>query len=113
MEFKKLRSESESFPKLLENKIQSAIENTTNELNQKHEYMTNLKDKETYGRIALLEQTNKSLLEKIAEQKALIEQLSDKSNFANSQVQDIALKAIDGASKMRSIDNVLRKEVEA
>lgn len=112
--FKKLTAEAEAFPEILESKIQQAIKQTTLELKQSYEYQAKLKDKETEGKIALYEQTNKSLVEKIAEQKALIEELSQKTSFANTQVQDIALKAIEGASKtkLHAID-MRHKEVEA
>lgn len=114
VEFKRLKLESESFSKLLEKSIKEANDKTKQELTKQYEYLANLKDKETHGKLALHEQTNKSLLDKISEQKALIDQLSDKSNFANTQVQDIALKAIEGASKMRIIENGSgRKEVDA
>ena len=113
-EFDQLKLESQNFPQLLEQKVNEAVDKITQELNAKHEYLSKLKAKEVEGKIALYEQTNQSLLEIISEQKTLIEQLSEHSNFASNQAQDIALKAIDGTSKLRTADSAFsKKEVDA
>lgn len=114
-EFNRLKKESESFPTILESKVNEAIEQTTKDLNKASEYREQLQAKETCGKVSLYEQTNKSLLEKIAEQKVLIAELSKKTSYANNQVQDIALKAIEGASsnnKAFNFDKMMRKDME-
>jgi len=51
-----------------------------------------------YERFAGLKQAIASLQQKIQEQVTLIKQLTERSTHATSQVQDIAVKAIEGAS---------------
>jgi hypothetical protein len=51
-----------------------------------------------------------SLETKINEKDALIAQLTKKTDETSRQIQDIAVKAIDGASKMRVIREYPEKE---
>jgi len=53
------------------------------------------------GEIKLLQQTISSLQSKIKEQDTLIASLNEKANTAGSQVQTIALKALDSATSLR------------
>ena len=49
---------------------------------------------------------------KVAHLEAQENQLTDKTNQANLQVQDIAVKAIEGASRQRYMGNYLEKTLE-
>jgi len=57
--------------------------------------------KEVEGERKLNQQIIAALEKKIKEQEELIHQLTEKANEAGRQVQDIAIKAIEGASMQR------------
>jgi hypothetical protein len=58
---------------------------------------------EIEGERKLHQQAVAALQTKIQEKDTLIAQLTQKTNDSSQQVQDISLKAIDGASKLRVI----------
>ena len=70
-------------------------------LTTKHQYERDMFTKEMQGETKLLQQTISSLQAKIKEQDSLVASLNEKANTAGSQVQTIALKALDSASSLR------------
>ena len=50
---------------------------------------------------------------KVAHLEEQLKHLSDKTNQANLQVQDIAVKAIEGASRQRYIANFVEKSEQS
>lgn len=71
------------------------------QLTTKFRFEKDLAAKEMQGEIKLLQQTISSLQSKIKEQDSLIASLNEKANTAGSQVQTIALKALDSAASLR------------
>ncbi|PCH56826.1 MAG: hypothetical protein COC15_02460 [Legionellales bacterium] len=93
-----LRKQVEGFPNTLEKNVSEAEKRVKNELEKHHNYETELLQKGVEGTQKLNEQMICSLQNKSKMQEELIEQLTEKANNANKQVQDIAVKAIEGAS---------------
>lgn len=111
-EFQLLKQQAEAFP----NELQKAIDHATNALTEKltfkFDYETKLAQKEQEGEQKLLQQMITALEAKVAHLETQAKQLSDKSNQANLQVQDIAVKAIESASLQRFIPNYNEKTSE-
>ena len=96
-----LETKVASFPKELQSSIDQAIKDTTDKLSTKFEYESSLAQKQHEGALALYKQTNQSLESIVAEQKATIAELNKKVNSAGSQVQEIALHAIESSAKSK------------
>jgi DNA-binding transcriptional MerR regulator len=65
------------------------------------EFESKLIEKQNEGELKLKEQTIISLQEKIKEMQAQIKELTQKANLAESNVKDIAVKAIESSSKIQ------------
>ena len=78
----------------------------------KYDYETKLAQKEVEGEKKLSHQMITALEAKIAHLETQAAQLSDKTNQANLQVQDIAVKAIEGASRQRYVSSYMEKPIE-
>ncbi|MCG8387650.1 MAG: hypothetical protein MJA30_19020, partial [Cytophagales bacterium] len=78
---------------------------------QKHKFEMDLFKKETDGQVKLLQQTITSLEKKIAEQEKQVEFLGTRAEHAGKQVQDIALKAIEGAAAQKITVSPYRQDV--
>ncbi len=100
-ELESLRSRVNDFPATLEKETAAARRQTEEQLTTRFQFEKDLSAKEMQGEIKLLQQTISSLEAKIKEQNNLIASLNDKANTAGSQVQTIALKALDSASSLR------------
>lgn len=100
-ELDSLRKQVVDFPATLDKEITTAKSQQEVQLSTQYKYEKDLFAKEMQGEIKLLQQTITSLQEKIKEQDNLISSLNDKANTAGSQVQTIALKALDSASSLR------------
>jgi hypothetical protein len=100
-EFKKLIDQSKKFPEELEQAILSTENRITEKLKFKFDYETQLTQKEIEGERKLYQQMITALEAKVTHLEAQVKLLSDKANQANLQVQDIAVKAIEGASHQR------------
>jgi hypothetical protein len=102
-EFATLKQKAETFPQ----ELQKAIEDTSNALTEKltfkFEYETKLAEKEIEGERKLFQQMIIALEAKVAQLESQVKHLSEKTNQANLQVQDIAVKAIESASLQRFI----------
>ena len=73
------------------------------QLQTKYEFDIKLMTKQNEADIRLKDQTVNSLQEKIKEQQEQLKEYADKANRAEANVKDIAVKAIENASKIRMI----------
>ena len=85
----------------------------TERLHREHQYQLDLLLKEREGDQKLSEQTIQSLESKLLVQEKLLKEMGEKTNRSLTQVQDIALKAIEGASAhySREKHSMVPKEV--
>jgi colicin import membrane protein len=101
-----LRKESEAFPKRLEAEANAAAERSRREAEARlqQEIMVMKKDAEAEKRFGELRV--KTLEENVAHQQAQIAALEKQLADAKQQVQDIAVKAIEGASGARALTHI-------
>jgi len=105
-ELARLRKESQEFPARLEKEAQAAAGQARRETEAKFQQQTLVlqKDSETEKRLAALQV--KSLEETVARQQAQIAALEKQLADAKQQVQDIAVKAIEGASGAKALSHI-------
>lgn len=97
-ELESLRTKAEEFPKKLQDAINETEKTITERLKFKYDYEVKLTQKEVEGERKLHQQMIAALEGKIAQQDQQIKALTEKANHAGIQVQEIAVKAIEGAS---------------
>ncbi|MCP3930701.1 MAG: hypothetical protein GY705_16550 [Bacteroidetes bacterium] len=102
-ELMQLRKEVSQFEKLLQKNIQDAEKAVTGRLTKEFEYRQKLETKDLEAELRLHKQEIQSLKSKVKEQQELIGTISTKTDSANQQVKDIALKAIENAG-IRSLN---------
>lgn len=107
-----LRQKAEHFPEELQKAIQDTTTTVTERLMFKFDYETKLAQKEVEGERKLFNQMISALEAKVVQLESQTKHLSDKSNQANLQVQDIAVKAIESASMQRFIPSYNEKPLE-
>lgn len=105
-EYTALRQRAESFPKELEAAVAKAVRDTTARLQQESSAREELVKRESAGeknvlmtRIASLEQTVKDQADRIAN-------LLQQAEKAYGQVQEIAVKAIEGSTSAKQLANL-------
>ena len=105
-EWARLKKEVEEFPARLKKEIDAAVAAAVKVVEQRSEQQIVLlkKDSEAEKRIAELQ--IKSLQDTIARQSVEIETLHKQVEEAKRQVQDIAVKAIEGASGAKALTDV-------
>lgn len=108
-----LTSEVEAFPARLQAAVAETNAQITERLQFKYEYEAKLTQKEGEGERKLHEQMIAALQAKIVQQEQHIHGLTEKANQAGIQVQDIAVKAIEGASRQRFYPNYAEKTGES
>ena len=108
-EFAELQAKVEKFPKELENAVKKAKEEGTAMAHRQTQMKADLREKETEGEHRVYELKIQALEDTIANQQQQIQGLSTQLNAAIKQVQDLAVKAIEGASSAGSLRAV--KEV--
>lgn len=111
-EFKVLKEKAEKFPAELQKAIQETEKSVTERLKFKYDYESKLTQKEVEGERKLYQQMISALEAKVNQLETQVKHLADKTNQANLQVQDIAVKAIEGASHQRYIGSYLEKSME-
>jgi colicin import membrane protein len=111
-EWARLRQEVDGFPARLKKEIDSAVAAAVKSAEQRNEQQQILlkKDAEADKRVAEL--LIKSLQETTARQAAEIEALRKQLDEAKRQVQDIAVKAIEGASGAQALTHVNKIAME-
>lgn len=93
-----LQDHVENFPKELEKAVKETEKTTRESLERNYRFQMDLAAKELEGERKLNHQIINSLQSKIKEQEEFIRQLTHKTDEAGTQVQAIALKALEGAS---------------
>jgi len=97
-ELNDLRQQVDEFPDKLAKSVEEAKIEVQNQLEMGYNHKIQLTESQNSGERKLLDQTINSLRAKIKEQEAMIDQITSKNNAVGNQVQQIAIKAIEGAS---------------
>ncbi|KAF0134820.1 MAG: hypothetical protein FD145_388 [Candidatus Saganbacteria bacterium] len=97
-EYNLLKTKAENFPKEMDKAIKEAEKTLMDKLSLQYKHESALLDRELEGERKLAKQTIFNLELKISEQAEQIRQLSQKLSDTNKQMQDMALKALEGAS---------------
>lgn len=98
-----LRKRVESFPKEMETAVQKAVKKTTETLRLEAGNREELLKRESEGERNVLTTRIESLEKTIQEQNQQIAKLSQAQDNAYHQVQDIAVRAVEGASNYKSL----------
>jgi len=101
-ELNELRAKAAEFPKTLQTAIAEAEKHLKERLEREFRFEADLRQKEIEGNNKLNQQKIAALEAKIKEQDFQLKQLADRSNQATSQVQEIAIKALEGSSITRA-----------
>lgn len=111
-ELTRLKKEVEGFPAKLKTEFDRAVAETVKSAEQRFEQQIILlrKDGETEKRLAELQ--IKALQDLVTRQSAEIEMLHRQVEEAKKQVQDIAVKAIEGASGAKALSHVNQIAIE-
>ena len=109
-ELAELRKNNAEFPDKLEKALKSKETEVTKQLQTKYGFDVQLMEKQSEGDIRLREQAITSLQEKIKEQQEQMKEYAEKANRAEANVKDIAMKAIENASKIRMFTTKPEKE---
>lgn len=101
-ELEALREQVSQFPEKLQEIIAKAKLETEEIVKKQYQFEMELSQKELEGEKRLYEQKVTSFLEKIKEQDSLIKTLTARVDQSGKQVQDIAVKAVEGASGLKT-----------
>lgn len=101
-ELETLQEQVEQFPEKLQEAIDKTKLETEEAVKKQYQFEIELGQKEIEGEKRLYEQRVASFLEKIKEQESLVKSLSTKVDQSGKQVQDIAVKAVEGASVLKA-----------
>ncbi|MDR1610215.1 MAG: hypothetical protein LBS08_01740 [Candidatus Symbiothrix sp.] len=109
-ELTELRKNNAEFPARLEKTLKDKETEVTKRLQTQYEFDVKLMGQQNEADIRLKDQTIASLQDKIKELQAQLKENSDKANRAEANVKDIAVKAIENASKVRMFTAKTEKE---
>ncbi|MDR1339865.1 MAG: hypothetical protein LBK58_07435 [Prevotellaceae bacterium] len=109
-ELTELRKNNAEFPSKLDKALKDRETEVTKQLQTKYSFDIKLMEKENETDIRLKDQIIVSLQEKIKEQQIQLKEYADKANRAEASVKDIAVKAIENASKVRMFTAKSEKE---
>ncbi|MGA1875645.1 MAG: hypothetical protein ACMUIA_08550 [bacterium] len=113
-ELTELRAQVDAFPRQLEKAVKDTEKAVMEGLEIKYKHEAELAARVIEGERKLHEQTAASLEAKIKDLEEQIRQSTQRANEAGKQVQNIALKAIEGASTQRVVAmNYEKKAAEA
>jgi hypothetical protein len=101
-ELAELRKNNAEYPAKLEKALKDKDAEITKQLQTKYDFDVKLMEKQNEADIRLKNQIIESLQEKIKEQQAQLKEYTDKANRAEANVKDIAVKAIENASKVHT-----------
>ena len=105
-ELNELRKKASVFPKEMETAVAKAIKETTEKLNLEAKNREELQRKEFVGERNVLATRIESLEKSVKEQNEQISKLSQQLEKAYQQVQEIAVKTIEGSSTIKSFANL-------
>jgi colicin import membrane protein len=111
-EWARLKKEVEEYPARTKREIDAAVKAAVQAAEQRFEQSFALSSKDAESEKRLAEMQVKSLQETVARQTAEIEALHRQLEEAKKQVQDIAVKAIEGASGARALAHVNQIAIE-
>ena len=109
-ELAELRKNNAEFPAKLEKALKDKEVEVSKQLQTKYGFDSKLMEKQYEADIRLKDQMIASLNEKIKEQQEQLKENTEKANRAEANVKDIAVKAIENASKVRMITAKPEKE---
>ena len=93
-----------NFPAELEKAVQSAIKETTAQLEKEHKFEKQLLLKDHEGEIKLKSQQIESLLAKIKDLEIQLKQAYAKAENAENNTKEITLKAIQSSGQIKIIE---------
>ena len=102
-ELQTLRSRAEGFPSELDQAVSRAVQEATERLERERRYAVDLLQKEFAGERNVLNSRIEALQNAVDKQAEQIAKLSGQLEHSYGQVQDIALKAIEGSAVARSL----------
>lgn len=105
-ELARLREEVRQFPGRIESELQRATAEATREAESRLEQRILVLQKDAEADRRLAELRTRTLEETVAQQQAQIASLHKQLDEAKQQVQDIAVKAIEGASGSRALNHI-------
>lgn len=108
-ELTELRKLKDAADKTLTETVESAKKQLTAELEQKYNYSSELKQKETDAVNSLLKQNIKFLEEKLQEKNKTIDGLNQQLVSSQAQSQELAKKVIEANSRVRDTSNLLKE----
>jgi hypothetical protein len=109
-ELTELRKNNAEFPTKLEKALKDKEAEITKLLKTQYDFDIKLMEKQNEADIRLKDHIILSLQEKIKEQQEQLKEYTDKANRAEANVKDIAVKAIENASKIRMFTTKPEKE---
>jgi hypothetical protein len=109
-ELTELRKSNAEFPAKLEKALKDKETEVTKQLQTQYEFDIKLMGQQNEADIRLKDQIIASLQEKIKELQEQLKENTDKANRAEANVKDIAVKAIENASKVRMFTAKTEKE---
>ena len=109
-ELAELRKNNEEFPVKLEKALKDKETEVSKQLQTKYGFDIQLMEKQNIADIRLKDQIITTLQEKIKEQQEQLKEYGEKANRAEASVKDIAVKAIENASKIRMVTTKTEKE---
>lgn len=101
-EFAELKQQVAQFPDKLKEAIDKTKLEAEESVKNQYQFEIQLSQKEIEGEKRLYEQKVASFLEKIKEQEHLVKTLTTRVDQSGKQVQDIAIKAVEGASTLKT-----------
>ena len=106
-EFESLQAQVQEFPKKLDTAVAAAIEDTTQRMQREAKYQQDLLHKDFEGQKNVLTARIQSLEKAVKEQGDQLGKLSQQQESAYQKIQDVAVKAIEGASKVGSFGGLV------
>ncbi len=104
--FQELQNRVNDFPGQLEREVAEAVKETSERMQIEAGYQKQLVEKQFEGEKNVLLAKIESLEKTVTKQNSQIEQLSGQHELAYQKVQDVAVKAIEGASKVGSFSGL-------
>jgi hypothetical protein len=101
-EFESLQAQVQEFPKRLDAAVAAAVKDATERIQREAKYQQDLLHKDFEGQKNVLTSRIQSLEKTTKEQADQLAKLSQQQESAYQKIQDVAVKAIEGASKVGS-----------
>ena len=108
-EYEELKKKVEEFPKTLEKAVEEAKKTETDRIETQYKHEAELLKNGIEGERKLLAQKIQLLEMKLKEKDTLVTELTQKASDAEKRAQDVALKAIEGASRPQITREIYEK----